>query len=567
MQQELDRIIDKINSETSWNKNDKMRYAYLELGKIVHKDVFFFYTIYNQLLNGKEELQYDIDTIDMMINNTDNFDYNVICKNSADMLKYIFDNVGIECEIKRTTRQDIFKDKDKVIKINHYFILATGENNKKYFITLTPDLPNIQIGKQTSHFGNHIPYVQTEIRISETGERVKDLFQAYEGEKVDDSTFTDEELKEIDLKIGRQLINYDGKLVYADELFDKIEEYYKYNNKTLSDGEYLYLVRCETPFYYDLCNLLNGEKSLDEILESDKIPSEEEIKDSFIDSSRMNLNEDTLNDLKLFILLQVIINIYSKFNVELDEYILDDFRDKLEAKKYDEMLQAFNKNFNGKVVTQLGPFNPMMQFKKTVTMFKKVDEIISKGNTSEEEKERNIKSLLDSLKSVELIFVPEEYLPSPGPRLNSSYLTNKIVKSFEKIFDIGHVGEFNNLSFGEQIPIIKEILQRIFTDSKLKSQDETVVGYREDRSPLQNRIFATVLFSKETNDPYYLMIVRNSLKERENKEGLVPIVFDLKRNTLSTDMSMTDIYSSFFIIKDNDFKIMIEQIEAQNRNK
>jgi hypothetical protein len=146
-------------------------------------------------------------------------------------------------------------------------------------------------------------------------------------------------------------------------------------------------------------------------------------------------------------------------------------------------------------------------------------------------------------------------------------MTNKRVKSFEKIFDIGHVTEFNNMELAEQITIIKEVLERVFTDSKLNYQDTSIVGYRLYRSPLANRIFQTVLFDKETNNPYYLMIVKNSSNERENGEGFVPIIYDLKNNTLATDKPITDIHDSYFIIKDHDFNMMIEQIEEDSGKK
>ena len=94
-----------------------------------------------------------------------------------------------------------------------------------------------------------------------------------------------------------------------------------------------------------------------------------------------------------------------------------------------------------------------------------------------------------------------------------------------------------------------------------------MTGYRDDRSPLANRVYSTVLFEKEEKDPYYLIIVRNSQNEKDRKEGFVPILFDLKRNTLTTDRSMIDIYDSFHVIKDRDFNLMIEQIEGSNRNK
>jgi len=565
MLEELNRIIEFINSKSDWDKNVKMRYAYVELGKLLHKDVFFFYTIQHNLLNGKEELQYDIDTIDKMINSFNHFDYKVICRNSAEMLKYIFDHTGIESEIKKTTKAEIYKDKDKEVQINHYFLVATGNDDKKYFMTLNPDLHNIQISKQTSHFGNSIPYMQTEIIENENNEKIKSTYQAYEGEEIYASVLSSEEIRKLDEKIGYQFINYNGRLVYTDELFQVLEENHKYNQKYLKDGEYFNIVSCETPFYYDICNLLNGKKTLEEILDNDKNPTKEEINDSYIDYENISLDKNTLNNLKIFVLFEVIMKQYGKYNIDINENIMDDYKNMLENKDYSNMLEVFRKNFSSQDYTKLGPYNPIVQFKKAIQLFNIVDNIIENENVNEIK--TDIQKLNDCIKDVLLIFVPDKYLPSAGKKLNSSYITNKIIKSFEKIFDIGYIGEFNNLELGEQIEIIKEILQKIFTDQKLSVQDPNIVGFRPDKSPLSNRIYSTVLFNKETNDPYYLIIVRNSLIETETKEGLIPILFDLKRNTLSTNKSMIDIFDSYFIIKDHDFKLMIEQIEESSMGK
>ena len=564
MQEELNRIIDYINSRTDWGKLEKMRFAYIELGKLVHKDVFFFYTIQNNLLNGKEEFQYDIDTIDRLVNSTNAFDYKVICKNSADMLKYIYDHVGIECELRKTIKTDLYKSGDKEVVINHYFLVATGDEDKKYITTLNPDIYNIKINKKTSHFGTKIPYKVNEIITKENGEKEKVLTQVYEGEEINGTPLSIDELKALDEKIGYQFINYNGKLVYTDELLDALEKSYKYNTKLLNDGEYFNMVSCDTPFYYDICNLLNGKKTLDEILANDKVPTQEELDDSYIDYENLSLNENTLTDLKTFILFEVIMEIYNRYNLWLDEYTLDDYKDKLDDKQYDKMLELFIANFSNKNYTNLGPYNPIMEFKKTILMLKTIDNIIEKGNNIDRQKD--IQDLRNALSNVLLIFVPEMYLPSTGERLNSSYITNKIIKSFEKIFDIGHIGEFNKLELAEQIDLIKEILLRVFSDPKLNIPDPSIPGYKPEKSPLFNRVYSTVLFNKETNDPYYLMIVRNPSLQMNIDEGSVPIVFDLKRNTLSTDISMTDIYDSFYIIKDNDFKLMIEQTENKKLN-
>ena len=552
---ELHRIINYINSQKNWGNDEKIRYAYLELGKLVHKDPLFFYTIKN-FLNKKEDIRYDIDTVDKMMNSNNRFDSAVICKNSADMLKYIFDHTGIESDIKKATVKTTYKEENKKVEIIHYFIVATGNDKKKYFLTLNPDLSNIQIGKQTSHFASDIPYIQTIIIEQENGEKIKQVVQSYEGEEIKHTVLSEDEIRAIDERIGYKFTNYNGNQIYADELFDILEKHYKTSKKKLNDGEYLDIVRCETPFYYDMCKLLNGESTLDEILNNDKTPTKEEIDNTYIDYDKLKLDENVLTDLKLFVLLEVLMKLYKKAEYDLNQYVLDDYIDLVEANDYNGLMKTFSANFDGKKVTELGPYNPIVQFKKTITMFKTIDTLIGQEKTKD-----NIRMFFDSLKDVSLIFVPDEYLPNAGNRLNSSYITNKILKSFERIFDIGHVGEFNSLELLEQIDIIKDVINRVFTESHFNKQDPTVPGYRDDKSPLANRIYSTVLFEKETKKPYYLIIVKNSQNEKDNNEGFVPILFDLKNNTLTTDRSMIDIYDSFHVIKDRDFNLMIEQIE------
>ena len=155
MQEELNRIIDEINSHSNWSKNVKIRYAYIELGKLVSKDAMFFYTIQNNLLSkDKEDIRYPKEEIERIINSQDLFDYKVVCKNAADMLIYILKNCGIEAERRKTLVFARYKD----LIIPHYFVIATGDEDKKYFMTLNPDLPNIKIGKKTSKFAYEIKY-------------------------------------------------------------------------------------------------------------------------------------------------------------------------------------------------------------------------------------------------------------------------------------------------------------------------------------------------------------------------------------------------------------------------
>ena len=565
MLDELTRIIDFINAKVEWNKLEKIRYAYVELGKLVSKDVFFFYTIQNNLANGKEKLQYDIDTIREIVNSTDRFNYKVVCKSSAEMLKYIFDHTGIDSEIKKTVKTEIYESEGQEVAINHYFLVATGDDDKKYFMTLNPDIHNIKINKRTSHFGNYIPYIQRETLVDENGKKYTSSFQAYEGEEIKATCLSYDEIRQLDEKIGYQFIDFNGEQVYTDELFDILEKNYSYNPNTLNSGEYLYIVSHETPFYYDLCRLLNGKKTMVEILNDDHVPTKEEIDDSYIDFDNLSLDEKNLSDLKTFLILEVITRLFQQNDVNLNDDVYSNYLQMLEAKDYDNMIEEIIKTFKGMNVTALGPYNPITQFRKTIKLITIVDDIINQKEVND--RRNSIKKFNNSLIDILLIFVPNTLLPSPGKRLNSSYITNKIIRSFEKVFDIGHLTDFNHLELAEQIEIIKDLLPRIFTDTKLNIKDLNIDEYNEKKSALNNRIYSTVLFHKETNDPYYLLIVKDSLLEKSNSQGkgLVPIIFDLKRNTLSTDKSMTEIYDIFYIIKDKDFDLMVEQIEKSNK--
>lgn len=170
IENQLNIIINDINS-SNFSLNEKIRYAYIELGKLVHKDVLFFYTIGNKLDGkGEEHIKYPTDKVTEMMNDSNYFDYLVICKTVADMLKHIFDKCGIESEIRKETKTKEYVDENgRKVEIVHYFLCATGEEGKKYALTLTADLANIQIGRQTAHFGNLIKRMRKEKYYDDAG--------------------------------------------------------------------------------------------------------------------------------------------------------------------------------------------------------------------------------------------------------------------------------------------------------------------------------------------------------------------------------------------------------------
>ena len=184
----LDKIIesslDKKNN-LNWNKDELMRYVYISLGKEIYKSPNFFLTIEDKLESlGLTSLEIN------KIHHNDK-SYEATCLVTAKMLTYIYKKIGIEAKIVPTC--EVYKHMavdEKVVDIQHYFVVAIGEEDKKYFLTLNNDLPNIQIGMKTQFFATKLDYYN------------KNGIQVYEGDEINYSIMSLDKIKEIDKKIG-----------------------------------------------------------------------------------------------------------------------------------------------------------------------------------------------------------------------------------------------------------------------------------------------------------------------------------------------------------------------------
>lgn len=552
---ELNRIVDEVNSHTSWNKLLKMRYAYIELGKLVHKNAMFFYTVQNNLLTqDKEKLEYSVDEIREIIETDNRYDYSVICKNSAEMLKYIFDRCGIDSEIRKTLEVTTYTKDNDSVDINHYFLVARDEDNNNYFMTLNPDLPNIQIGKRTSHFGNRIDYYTSRKVIDDNG--IEDVIsvQYYEGDEIKCRTLPQSELEKLDSIIGyKDTTLADGDTVYTDDFFQMIKKSYGEN-----DSYYSY-IRSQTSFYVDLVKLVNGEATLDEILDNDLPPTEEELKYSCIDFRVSDKSIEECDDIKTFILLSVIQTLYDRSEMKFTDEKLEKYFNLLNDKKYNEISNLFKIEFlkdnsRKENVQKMGMHNPLMISRK-LSQFLNIFDVMHENKFNNNKEFTKTKELFYKLlNELSFLFVPSKYLPFKN-YTSSTYLTHKILHSFNNIFDIGCKNEFNKLELAEQVTIVKDILEVVLSDLKV---DESIPNYNHMKSPVRNRLLSTVIFDKKDNKPYYLICVKNTTSDISENNGYTPIIFDMKENIIITDKSIMEIYNKYYIIKDAELRLMIE---------
>ncbi len=169
----------ETNMPHNLDKNEKIRYVYLYLGKKFKKDVKFFY--------GNDDRKNIIYNKDIDITSRNSF--SVICKSIGQIYLEAFRRIGIEAEL-------IYNTSSK-LPIKHVDLAVKGENNALYHLNPMFDLFKIQMGCKTIRFAN--------------------LTQKYPEKNF--SFISHEELKKIDDKLG-----YTWNGMYTDEFFDTLRE-------------------------------------------------------------------------------------------------------------------------------------------------------------------------------------------------------------------------------------------------------------------------------------------------------------------------------------------------------
>lgn len=135
----MDEYIEKIKERTKdYNDIEKLRYIYLDIGKIMSFDTEYIYGnnkkksyIYNNIIYDKERLDKDFEK------------RIVICKSLAYIMKYILNKVDIKTEINVDYYEDTtYKHVNNIVTLDE----------EKYIIDLQQDLKNIQIHSTTEYF-------------------------------------------------------------------------------------------------------------------------------------------------------------------------------------------------------------------------------------------------------------------------------------------------------------------------------------------------------------------------------------------------------------------------------
>ena len=258
-----EEIIKSINP--SWNKDEIIRYVYLYIGKYISKNVSFFYSLGRKLDNKN----YDYKKIKSTYESKQIRNLSIICKSAAIVLQRIYKKLSIKSNLVETTQFNPFIDEEsnETLEVHHWFLAVTSDNDRIYFLTIVPDLFNIQFNMKTEHFANNITY----IRVNKKGEEEIQ----YKGPEIKHTVLSDEELTRIDEKIG-YIIPYTVKEGNKQKRYDGYDNIFIENLRTyVRKNNYLMELGYDTDFFKDIMNYNVNNMLIEEYLNTKDFSMEE----------------------------------------------------------------------------------------------------------------------------------------------------------------------------------------------------------------------------------------------------------------------------------------------------
>lgn len=547
----IDRIVNDVNPE--WPTIYKIRYAYIALGKNLQKDTDFFFSLDKKL--GSQNMTFE--EIENAYNSDGLGDVSVICKSSSLILKEIYDRLGIESKIVKSLNNVLtYDENDRHLDINHWF-LAVKDGDLTYFCTLSSDLPYIQMGMETHHFGVNIPYK----KVLDGKEE-----QVYEGDEIKHTVIPKKILRQVDFDIN--YIKY--KYHYNDNYELKDEWFYNYDDASLvmlsremnSNKLYVDLEKCSTFFYQELNCFVgeNGkiidffEQPLNSLSDGDWLIWKKKLCEFVIDKINGVLSKDRISYM-----------VYSLPSIDSDNWNYDEwllnlcsqlqryFSYKVDDYSGDLLIEG-NFDFvkwSRKLKNSLDGKYKKEQYDNVLLVLDKMNALI---NMVDERKfGRNFSVVLNSLA---YNFIHEANLFEKSlkdGKVSSKYIAHKFKKLFVKILDCNYGrSELNDMGYSEQVVIIKNIIERMFRE--LNKKNSSLDEYDDEYSAVFNRIQIYAIKSKK--DGEYAMVF-HILDDGTYTDTYY--FYDPKSNVFSL-ANILQIYSDYIIVSER-FKSRIFNLE------
>ncbi len=504
---ETEKIIEEIINgiDSSYTKNEKIRYVYLELGKRLSKDADFFFSVFNKL--DKKNLS--VEELKSIYNN-ENLTKKVVCKSCSKALKTIFDKIGIESQIIKTVKNNTIKDNNSTLDIYHYFVCCKGDDDKNYFLTLSADLGNIQMGYRTKHFANNIPY-------SIDGQIV------YQGGEILNSVMSEQEIESIDKKLG-YLKNY-----YFKKNKGKVVSELDYNDYGIEIVKKSYF---KNNLYYTHLSE-NTKNQFYRVVQS--IPCEY--------GKIIQLNNCNVNDIKKLDLSKwknnIIVLVNEKILSELNEEINDEDENRLydciNDNNVDEWMTLMLKIINRIDISKLdisSNFNPIILVKKLNDLFTEI-----------EKDDINVYSIRNSILTMAYQFIDPDLILSKNKNDYASnyYIAKKFESEMPKLLELGVSTDFSVLGYSEQTETIEKLLDAVFQELSIKNSGN-MKTYDENLSGVKNRIITSAVKDRKTDEYAFLFHIIG-----DSNDDTYTYLYEPMFNTMS-DVDLFSVAEDYIIV-------------------
>lgn len=477
MDKVIQRIIEDINSKNDWTLNEKIRYAYLELGKNVHLNTEFFYSLYG-LMHDDYKLSFqELKKIYDNINPT----YDVICKDCSRMLKMIFDGCNIKSEIKETIEVDHYYIENERFEIQHFFNAVEGDNGEIFFLSLVLDIPLIQLGLKTEHFATNVVY------IDDKGNQV------YKGEEIKNTVLNPSYIKSIDDKIGYLSLKFQDdkeKAEYVNFAFEKLAESNRRNKMYYS----MVALNSDNEFYKGLIDVMSEER------------------DS-LSVQLYKVDENKVKEIKKYVCLSIKNKI--KKSILPTQSEIFEFNSAFNSQNYLGCIKSLDKLLkNNNYESDDGQFSLKSLITSSEKLFKVLDKIPECITYLPEELDK-LKNMLNLyIFKIASVYIPKDYRPEAGYIYSNKYLENKLKLLFPIVFDFNNDTDFTHMKIGEKGVIISRVMHALFPEL---TNDKTIERKKED--PVENRINTCMMYDKK--EGLYKLVLNIEPTDQDNDIVLI----------------------------------------------
>lgn len=537
LENEIQKIINNI--DPSWNQLEIVRFVYIEVGKIIEKNTEFFFTQSNKLqknaLSEEEMTKINNVTLESIYENDEW--YRVICRSAGILLQEIYSRLNIPSHlIKSYSYAPLTQTSNKK---TYHWRLSVDINDTHYSLVLASDLFNIKNGFATEHFATKLDYYNAR------GD------QLYQGEKLDFTVLSHNELEEIDKKIGYINTYYpDGKKFkqsYNDKALTTIR-------RSMKDNAWYYnLYTINSKMYNALFSVIDGNGNESNITSLDNktiftIYPEQLIRNVCIQTEyalkaslgintplyKFNNYEDWL--LKICAMLEDdLIETYGEEHRNIIE-VSDNFNFKEWRKKQKMILKCPYKSYDD----NLDLLDQIDTYVNTIRLLRKE---YSNGNISSSEQIKNIRRLHTKICEHFLpdlvVFEKNIELVNGIPYVRSDYINNKFKVMFPLIFNTSDsITSFNKMSYSEQIATINKVLPNIFPEITIYNTSQ-VPNFSTKYNPTLIRIRTYCIYN-EVSGEYELIFHIPSFFEFEDE---FYYLYNLKDNTFKQIDIIEDIYN------------------------